>query len=303
MAREITYDSIKQKVEAAGLLDPPPQSGVPAGTAVTGTFTGEVTIEVPQLPPIEFPMEDLTYGSNVRPASSPPLNIETVLSIKSGNGGKVNNYSQGGQILINSNRIILNAREDYLMLFGRKGVAIASPEPVNIDSEATITLFGEKGLFLGVPNKGNAITAVPEPKEKGDPTQDQVYEPLVLGIKLANLLEDLLVILKNATLLTPVGKGYFREDVMYEFASLQARLPEILSTYAYIDGISHSATDPKPEKPKKLTEPPTTLTGTVTGTFNGLTTGPDPNAPAPVTNPLADQPQFFESETLYNDPL
>lgn len=271
------------------------------GDGVSGTFSGQVTIEVPQLPPIQFPMEDYTYESNI---TGQVQDINKLLNIKSGGGGKKNAYA-GSQALINSDRIILNARTNYLMLFGKEGVAISSQGNVNIDAEDAVTIYGEDGVFLGVPGKGEAKgNKNKQPKTKADPTLDNDYEPLVLGTKLANLFEDLLIILKNATLLTPVGKGYFREDVMYELASLQSRIPEMLSTYGYIDGISHEAVDPAPEPPKTVTEPPTTLTGTVTGTFTGTTTGTDPNAASTqISNPLADQPDFFEPVNLYGDGL
>jgi hypothetical protein len=271
------------------------------GEGVSGTFTGQVTIEVPQLPAIQFPMEDYTFQSTI---TGKVQTIDKLLSIKAGSGGKQNDYA-GSQVLINSDRIILNSRTNYLMLFGKEGIAISSQGNVNIDAEDAVTIYGEDGLFLGVPGKGEAKgNKDDQPKTKADLTLDNDYEPLVLGTKLANLLEDLLIILKNATLLTPVGKGYFREDVMYEFACLQARIPEMLSTFGYIDGISHEPVDPAPEPPKTVTEPPTTLTGTVTGTFTGTTTGVDPNAATTqITNPLADQPDFFEPVSLYGDGL
>ena len=271
------------------------------GEGMSGTFTGQVTIEVPQLPPIQFPMEDYTYESNI---AGQVQDLNKLLDLKDGGGGKKNNYA-GSQVLINSDRIIMNSRTNYLMLFGQAGVAISSQGNVNIDAEDAVTIYGEDGLFLGVPGKGEAKgNKEKAPKTKAEPTLDNDYEPLVLGTKLANLLEDLLIVLKNATLLTPVGKGYFREDVMYEFASLQARIPEMLSTFGYIDGISHEAVDPAPEPPKTVTEPPTTLTGTVTGTFTGTTSGVDPNAPSTqITNPLANQPDFFEPVSLYGDNL
>ena len=301
MATTVTYDQIKQSLESGGGLNISPTEGsVSPGTPVQGTFTGQVTIEVPQLPKIEFPMDDLTYATNLQ-GTKQDLNV--LLSLKDGGGGKVNNYG-GSQVLINSDRLIMNARTDYLMLFGQSGVAIASPGNVNIDAEDGVTIFGEDGLFLGVPGKGSATGNETPPKTKADPTLDNAYEPLVLGTKLANLIEDLLVILKNATILTPVGNGYFREDVMYELACLQARLPEMLSTFGYVDGFSHEPTDPAPEPPKTVTEPPTTLTGTVTGTLTGTTGALDPNAPSTtITNPLVDQPGFYDTETLYGDPL
>lgn len=302
---KFSYEQLKAKSQSEGGLDYNPAGGpgegFQEGVPVSGTFTGTVTIEVPQLPEIKFPMEDLTFTSSLLGVEQ---DVNKILSIKDGKGGKISNYS-GKQVLINSDRLTLNARNEYLMLFGRSGIAVSSPGPVNIEADSSVTVHGDDGLFLGVPGKGDATGKNEKtPKTKADATVDNDYEPVVLGTKLANLFEDLLVILKNATLLTPVGKGYFREDVMYELACLQARLPEILSSYAFVDGITHEAVDTAPEAPKTVTEPPTTLTGTVTGEFTGVTTAPDPNAPSQnFTHPLADQPEFFDSETLYNDPL
>lgn len=303
----LTYADLKTKLESGGGMDISPTDtgfGGEVAGGQTGTFTGTFTIEVPQLPKIEFPMDDLTFDSDIRGQSQ---DLWALLNINKwgGSSGHANGYA-GSQILINSDRIILNSRTDYLMLFAQQGVAISSRGDVNIDADDAVTIYGEDGLFLGVPGKGKGIDQgggnQKEPKTKADATKDNDYEPLVLGTKLANLMEDLLVILKNATLLTPVGKGYFREDVMYEFACLQARIPEMLSNWGYVDGISHEPVDKAPEPPKTVTEPPTTLTGTVTGAFvtDPANTTMDPNAPSDViTNPLADQPGFYESAEIY----
>jgi hypothetical protein len=300
----ITYDSLKQQLEQGGGLKLLPNAGGAApNTPVQGTFTGAATLNIPQLPKITFPMEDLTFGSSL---VGEKKDLDQLLSLKPGSGGKVNNYGgAGSQIIINSDRIILNSRIDYLMLFGQEGVAISSQGNVNIDADDAVTIYGDDGVFIGVPGKGASTGNTSRaPKNKAEPTIDSDYEPLALGLKVANILEDLLIVLKNATILTPVGKGYFREDVMYELRCIQARLPEILSTYAYVDGISHEAPDPAPDAPKIVSEPPTTLTGTVTGNFTGTTSRIDPSAPSlEIKNPMADQPEFYETETLYNDPF
>ena len=303
----INYAALKAKLESGGGMDISPTDGGGGGGGEvaggqTGTFSGTVTIEVPQLPKIEFPMDDLTFDSDIRGQAQ---DLFKLLGLKPGGGGIQNDYA-GSQIILNSDRLILNSRADYLMLFGQEGVVISSKGNVNIDADDAVTIYGEDGLFLGVPGKGKGIDQgggnQKEPKTKADATKDNDYEPLVLGTKLANLMEDLLVILKNATLLTPVGKGYFREDVMYEFACLQARIPEMLSNWGYVDGISHEPVDKAPEPPKTVTEPPTTLVGTVSGAFvtDPANTAVDPNAPSDViTNPLADQPGFYESAEIY----
>ena len=44
------------------------------------------------------------------------------------------------------------------MIFGQQGVALASPERVNIDCSKPMTLFAHEQLFLGVPNKGTTTS-------------------------------------------------------------------------------------------------------------------------------------------------
>jgi hypothetical protein len=277
--------------------------GAGGGFSAQDLVGKSIEIEVQQLPVIDFPMEDLAYKQNITPKAN---DIPKLLNIKGSGDGTtpwINDYTEGkGQVLINSGRLVLNADKDFLMLFG-KNVAIASPGPVNVDSENSVTIFGEKGLFLGVPGKGEEVKEVPTPKEKGDATPNQNYEPLVLGIKLANLLEDLLVVLKNANIITPIGKAYFLEDTQWELASLASRLPEMLSTYAYIDGLSHEVPPPPPKPPDKVTPYPTKLIGTIVAIGDSSLSNSTTNNPAPtaaISSPLKDVPGFYDSvDDLY----
>jgi hypothetical protein len=247
-------------------------------------------------------MEDLTFASSV---TGKKTELNTLLGIKPGQGGKVNNYG-GSQLLLNSDRIILNSKLDFLMLFGQAGVAISSKENVNIDADEAVTIYGEDGLFLGVPGKGTGINDgggnKKPPVNKAQATIDSDYEPLVLGIKLANLLDDLLFVLRSATIVTPLGIGYLREDVQGELADLQARIPEMLSTYGFIDGISHEEVLPEPPRVTAVTVPPTSITGTILGVGEVGVTAPTNTATNPVSNPLAAQADFFEAETIEGEP-
>jgi len=309
----ITYAEILERVKKEGGIEAALKGASGAGSGFGGEgLSGEgggfdiqslvgktIEIEVQQLPTIDFPMEDFQYQSGVT-SNLRKDGVNPLLSIKDGNGRKVNDYKKGsGQVIINSNRLIMNASNDYLMMLGKAGVAIASPGPVNVDSENSVTLFGDKGLFLGVPNKDplNIPKERPAPKSKGDATKDFPYEPLVLGIKLANILEDFLLIVKNANIISPIGQAYFREDTQFELASLQARIPEMLSTFAYVDGYSHNEPDPPPKAPEKLTPYPTKLVGTITAIGGTTNTNTSNNQPAtgPITSPLAEVPGFFES--------
>lgn len=233
-------------------------------------------------------------GLNVTGTQSGNAQLDQLLSIKTGNGGKINNFG-GSQILLNSDRIILNSRTDYLMLFGGAGVSIASPNAVNIESDAAVTLYGEEGVFIGLPNKGETynpnLPAIPA--NKAQATQNQEYEPLPLGGKLVDWLEDLIITLRNSSVLTPTGTGFLSEDTLYQLACLQARLPEIKSTYAFVDGISHEQPEPEPSAPAGVSS------------VGGVTADTQSNVQGSsvVDNPLADQfGDFYITSDLYNDP-
>jgi hypothetical protein len=154
------------------------------------------------------------------PSTNQALNV-----LVSGNQ-KINNFI-GPQVLLSSDRIVLNTREDYLMLFGGAGVSIESGVgSVNIESNQTVTLFGEEGLYLGVPNKGRTI----QTSFKEEITYDASgYEPVVLGKKLEKLLDDFLFAIINS----------ITQETIDKLTQVKDRLPEILSTNVYVDGVSY----------------------------------------------------------------
>lgn len=274
MALKLSYNTIQEQYRAAK-----PVTGGVSENAETSAVAGNVTITVPQLQPVSLPMTDVSFQTNVKVTQKAKDQGLVDLGLTRDSGGIVNNNNKP-TLLINANRVVLNSKEDYTMIFGQAGVAIASPNKVNIDADQSITLFGKNNLYLGIPAKGDQSrlqekNPLPGKKAtdgtplKSSPTKDFPYEPIPLGIKLTNWLEDLLQVLKNAVLLTPVGRGYFREDTQYDFIALQARLNEILSTYAFIDGYSHERVDVNsiPSPPPTITEPPTSITGDITGTI------------------------------------
>ena len=245
---------------------PPLAAASKIASVAPPTESTQQQITIPGNPQLDFAMQDLEYSSTIGKEAN---DVSKLLAFTKDSRGFINNYGNSSQVLINTDRIILNTKRDYLMLFGEAGVAISSKNPVNIDSDSSFTVAASDGIFLGVPNNGEPydLDNQKKPKTKGDPTTNQEYEPVPLGIKLANLLEDLLVILKNARIATPMGLAYFREDTQYDMANLQARLPEILSSLVFVDGISHEAADPAPA-------PPTTITNS-TGTADAQSGGGD----------------------------
>ena len=79
---------------------------------------------------------------------------------------------EGRQIIIDSGRVTLNSKDDTTFLLGREAVSISSGGTVNIDSNGDFLLNSPKIYF-------------------GLKTEDTDHEPLVLGFKLSQLLNDL----------------------------------------------------------------------------------------------------------------
>ena len=323
---DYNYQQVKDTVTKTGALQPAqvdtaasgsnPSGSNPDGIA-GGSFSGTVSIDLSKYQQavlaLNFSEEtDTTFDSTITATAADP-SVTQQLGIDDSGKNTYTPSAAGGSLLLNGDRVIINAKEDYAMLFGQKGVAIASPNQVNIDSQKTITLFGHDRVFMGIPNRGGeqkkATTRTKSPSV-GHPTQDELYEPWVLGLKVANLIEDLIVTLENAKVATPTGDGVFQPTTTAEFELIKTRIPEILSNYAYVDGISHEPIDMDRLKAVLAARTsavdfvaPTTLTGTVTGVAifpNG------PGTPVnPITSPLAELPGFYQTPNTppYGDSL
>ena len=267
---EYTYADILAIVKANGDLL----------TASTGSLSGTYEIDlrpyqeaVMQLDFKEF--KDQRLESDITATAANP-SVDLLLGInKQGIGDSISDTNHGS-VIIDSERVMINAKDDFALLFGSTGVALGSPNRVNIDSGQSITLFAHDRLLLGLPNRGlpfkQTTQAAAGGTTKGDPTPDQEYEPLVLGIKLANLLEDILFFLKKADLVSGVSPVRFQPTTLAEFALLANRIPEILSSYAFIDGYSHETVNQETLKQLKEAQkkaenysPPTKITGSVEG--------------------------------------
>lgn len=213
-------------------------------------------------------LQDLSYNIG---GSAKEAKLDDVLQLLPTIQGRANNYKNGSTLILNSDRLILNSKADYAMLCGKEGVMITSPKTIHLDCDEDIHIFSNSEVYIGLPNKGAEydFDNQKQPKNKAQATVNSRFEPMVLGLKLANLLEDLLVLVKNATIITPAGKAFMGADTMYNLACLQARLPEILSTYAFIDGVSHEGVDPEPPGPAGSA--PTTSTALTPGNAGSAT--------------------------------
>jgi hypothetical protein len=276
------YNTLYEALKAQGAFE----------GAQTLTFGGTFSIDLTayQNAVLKLDFKDFTDEQFANPitATAAAPSLEQLIGVNAnGENAHIPNTSDAN-IIANADRVIINAKKDFGLLFGQKGVALASPSRVNLDAGQSITLFGHDNVFLGIPNKGNKI---PDKQPdlgptKGHPTPDQEYDPLVLGLKLANLLEDILFVLKSAELVSGVSPVKFQPSTQAEFGLLANRIPEILSNYAYIDGLSHEQIDTKQletlkaqQKKVEKFKPPTQLEGAIEGT-TGLPVGTPGSTPA-----------------------
>jgi hypothetical protein len=270
-----TYQSLYDIIKANGDLFQPSQ------VSLSATFEIDLTPYQNAVKSLDFKeFKDQRLESTINRTAANP-SVDRLLGIDyKGVSTPTTDIGRGSAIL-NGDRIILNAKEDFAMMFGETGVAIASPNQVNIDAGQSITLFGHDKVYLGIPNKGLSYKLNEQQGEsKGDPTPDQPYEPLVLGIKLANLIEDIFIVLKNAELVSGVSPVKFQPTTQAELALLANRIPEMLSSYAYLDGYSHERIDQNKLKQLKQSQqradnftPLTQLTGSVAGVVTAQTAG------------------------------
>lgn len=292
----------------------PTETPQPAGEQVAGSGDS-----VPTYASASVPMSDFLYQNGIQTLPDKLYNNGVLsggfeklgLRLNASGDSKfvINDHKDGASsILINSDRVILNSKTSHTIIAGAQGVSISSPEKVNIDADESITLFAPEGLYFGVPNKGAQVAPGSYPPEslktnpnyvregkklKSYPSEDTPYEPLVLGYKLINWLDDLLVVIKNMQILTSVGLATAREDAQWDFIALQGRLKELVSTYIYIDGYSHEIPDfnslPKP--PTVVTKPKTSIDVNITAVYNPATAPP---TPGPVTSPNMNKPGYYE---------
>lgn len=88
---------------------------------------------------------------------------------------------RGKQIMLSSDRLVLHTKSDAIFLFGRGAVSLSSPQTINLDSNEKVLIDSPK-IELG---------------KKAEADGD----PVVKGIELTVILNQLLFQLQNASML------------------------------------------------------------------------------------------------------
>ncbi len=120
---------------------------------------------------------------------------------------------KGNQILLTSDRLVLNAKNDAVLIFASKAIGISSSGTVNIDSD-DYTIINSPKIYLGLKAKD----------EK---------EPLLLGNKSTQLIKDLIKSIqsfcKAAAKPTPTIPGAPLVDINIAATILDTELNIIIS--------------------------------------------------------------------------
>jgi hypothetical protein len=113
---------------------------------------------------------------------------------------------KGKQLLLLSDRLVLSARKEGIILSSNEYLSLSSNGPVNIDTKDTVTI-NAKGILLGI----------------------NAEEYLVKGDTLKTKLEALLDAIMKMTVSTPVGPSTPPINIA-DFQKIKSELSEILSS-------------------------------------------------------------------------
>ena len=94
------------------------------------------------------------------------------------------NIYQGKQIVINSDRVLFNAKNDSILLFADKSIGLNTQGSVNIDNKGLFVVNSKDEIYLGL-KQGKVPT---EPALLGDKTDAYLQDML-------NLIQDLVLFL------------------------------------------------------------------------------------------------------------
>ena len=90
---------------------------------------------------------------------------------------------EGAQIILNSDRLHLNAKNDFILLNSKKSISLAAPGSINVDTEGTFIVNANK-IRLGIGTQAN------HPLVKGDKLQELFISCATFFQKVAEALED-----------------------------------------------------------------------------------------------------------------
>jgi hypothetical protein len=156
---------------------------------------------------------------------------------------KATGVYSGAQIFINSDRVILNSKENEISLFSNTEINLSAIKSITIDTESSIFLSANRNISIqsskDIILRGNRVSIQSEEdlsyKTSGNYTiigqrifigrYNDISQPLVMGAKLATWLRDVLSqILSIGALQTSVGPAVFNPTTRLKLEGLLQEL-------------------------------------------------------------------------------
>jgi len=145
----------------------------------------------------------------------------------------------GDQLFVNSDRIILSAKANEFIIFGKGNTGIITDgtfsvdasKPIHLLSSNNVTVESEGGnqIFLNS-NSGKIFLG----KNQGAGQVGAAVQQMVLGGELVDLLEELIVAILNQVFLTNSGKTGLGPINANDFVQISNKLKNILSANNYL---------------------------------------------------------------------
>jgi hypothetical protein len=132
----------------------------------------------------------------------------------------------GDQILINSGRIILSAKNAEMMFYSKKNYGFVSDGGLSIDNKLGINVSVGDDINVVTNNRDVKIYSGKGSIFLGDQAP---LEPLVKGTQLVKILHELITAISNQTFLTPSGPTDIGPTNLSEFQAISNKLNDILS--------------------------------------------------------------------------
>lgn len=148
----------------------------------------------------------------------------------------------GDQVFINSGRIVLSAKANEFIIFGKKNTGIitdgnfsvdaAKDVYVHADKNITIHSKGSNKIYLNSDGGGKIYLG----KDTGEGNAGADVQKMVLGGELVQILTDLITILENQMFLTPSGPTQPgpQPDDKTELRKIKGKLNTILSAKNFL---------------------------------------------------------------------
>jgi len=147
---------------------------------------------------------------------------------------------KGDQLFVNSDRIILSAKANEFIIFGKKNTGIITDGRFTVDSAKDIYLHTDKAITLH--SKGNNKIFLNSDsggkiylgKDTGVGGAGADVQKMVLGGELVKILQDLISAINKQIYATPVGPTPAGPVNRAEFDAIKGRLNTILSARNYL---------------------------------------------------------------------